>query len=99
MNWRMQRINDYLQTDHRFRIASRSSVKTRGKMVANLEQDLKYVICILNRKLSDQERSDLVIPFSPQACIKFTRKNALRRIYTRIRNSLRKRILGYSLPH
>ena len=99
MNWRMQRINDYLQTDHRFRIASRSPVETRGKILTNLKRELKYVICILNRKLSDQDRSDLVIPISPQACIKFTRKNALRRIYTRILNSLRKRILGYSLPH
>ena len=99
LNWRLQRINDYLQIQHRLRSAQRAPTETRSTLLFMLERDVSFLIQILNRKFSSQKRGDLITPISPAACIGFARRYPFRRFCSRIINSLRKRVLGYYLPY
>lgn len=95
--WRFRRINDFLKVEHRFRQIKKGSGVCYDDE-KKLKNDIQFVIFHLNKNFSLFKKSNLVFQVDSCTVIKFIWSKPFVRIFSRFKNSIRKRFLGYTLP-
>jgi len=94
--WRITRINDFLQTEHRLRSARRAGGKKGLIFIQELRQDLTTVLSSLRKDLAN---GGLLPPPDDEvilkACLSAPWKDPVRRMAKRLIKSFRKRLFSF----